>query len=214
MPSPYEGIPKEEWAKKTTELIEKLPLTKDEIVDVVLSSWKQIMASSFGNKSYRIGKDILPSPQVMGSLLHAMIPLELASKKPGKWRVDAAKHEKDLVCVQDTSLSIEIKTSSHKDKIAGNRSYSQEQAATKDKPKSDKPQKEKSGYYLTVNFEKFTVEATTKKINKPQITQISLGWIDHADWRGQAAATGQSASISPDVYKSKLKQLYLNGKKL
>ena len=127
MPSPYQDIPKDQWSEKTAELIAQLPVTTDEIVDVVLSSWEQILNSPLGNKGYRIGKDILLTPQSMGTLLHAMIPLELAAKKPGEWRADKLKEEKDLVCIKNPSLSVEIKTSSHKNKIAGNRSYSQTQ---------------------------------------------------------------------------------------
>ena len=211
MPSPYEGLPKDKWSAKTDELVAALPVTKGELVDVVLSSWEQILSSGFGDKAYKIGEHIFPTPQVMGALLHAIIPLELASRKPGQWRVDQSKNEKDLVCIGDPKLCIEIKTSSHKDRIAGNRSYSQKQ---EEKPISTKPTKEKSGYYLTVNFEKFAIDPKTKVPNRPKVVQVAIGWIDHDDWKGQAAATGQSASISPDVYAHKLKKIYLNGKKL
>jgi len=43
--------------------------------------------------------------------------------------------EKDLVCVPDEEFSVEIKTSSHKSKIFGNRSYSKREK-TKKKGKS------------------------------------------------------------------------------
>jgi hypothetical protein len=204
--SPYAGLQPEQWLSRTDELIGKLPITEDEIVDVVLKCWEDIFASAIGK--YKIGVKICPTPQIMGALLHELIPLELSELKKNQWRVNQTKEEKDLFCITNPSLSIEIKTSSHKTKIAGNRSYAQKS----DKPISKKPQKEKSGYYLTVNFGKFTADPKTKTMNKPVITQIALGWIDHDDWKGQAAATGQSASISSEVYEYKLKKLYPKGK--
>lgn len=89
---------------------------------------------------------------------------------------------------------IEIKTSSHPKNIFGNRSYSQETASSK---------KSKYGYYMAVNFEKFT-----KKNLNPKILKIRLGWLDYEDWQGQNAPSGQQARLSPDVETYKLVQLY------
>jgi hypothetical protein len=196
MASPYEGIPEEKWLKKTEKLIAKLPVTKEELVSVVLDCWKDIFESSFGKAGYKIGVDIFPKPQIIGFLLHELIPLELASRKNNEWRVDKAKDEKDLVCIKDKSLSIELKTSSHATQIFGNRSYAQESKAGK---------KDKTGYYLTVNFGKFT-----GKGKQPEITQICIGWLDHSDWKGQTAQTGQQASISHSAQHYKLIKIYPN----
>ena len=60
----------------------------------------------------------------------------------------------------------------------------------------------KSGYYLAVNFEKFS------NTTNPQIKLIRFGWIDSGDWIGQKAATGQQSRLSSDVENYKLLQLY------
>ena len=194
--SPYEHIPEAGWLAKTNELVAKLPVTKDELVSVVLDCWKDIFESSFGRAGYKIGIDIFPKPQIIGFLLHELIPLELAARKNNEWRVDKTGDEKDIVCVRDQSLSIELKTSSHPSQIFGNRSYAQVTATGK---------KDKAGYYLTVNFGKFA-----GKEKRPEITQICIGWLDHSDWKGQAAESGQQASISRSAQQYKLVKIYPN----
>ena len=165
-----------------------------DLVDVVLGSWSSIFESVFGAKGYRIGVDIFPKPQVMGFLLHELVALELAARHPDKWRGEQAGDDKDLVYVPDGRFSVEIKTSSDKAHIYGNRSYAQESSSAK---------KSKTGYYLAINFEKFS-----KTNHHPKITMIRFGWIDHADWQGQAAATGQQARLDPVVEGAKLVVLY------
>ena len=66
-----------------------------------------------------IGRDIQPKPQIMGFLLHELIPLELQSRHPGEWRPEKAKNDKDLVYIPDPTLSVELKTSSHPSQIFG-----------------------------------------------------------------------------------------------
>lgn len=101
--------------------------------------------------------------------------------------------DKDLVYIPDPSLSVELKTSSHASQIFGNRSYAQPQQGAG---------KSKDGYYLTVNFEKFS------KDGLPKVKLIRFGWLDHTDWIGQAAATGQQARIRPESDRAKLVRLY------
>jgi len=194
MSSPYENVVREKWAAQTRRLIDDHPLDMKEIVEIVLGAWKSIFESAFGTKGYRIGVDIFPKPQVMGFLLHELVALELASRRPDKWRGEKTGDDKDLVYVPDARFSVEIKTSSDKAHIYGNRSYAQDASSTK---------KSKTGYYLAINFEKFT-----KANPRPSITMIRFGWIDHADWQGQAAATGQQARLDPAVEGAKLVVLY------
>lgn len=94
-----------------------------------------------------------------------------------------------MVCEYNEDFSFEIKTSSQKS-IYGNRSYA----------KSDTG-KSKSGYYLTINFEKLN------KTN-PRILLIQMGWLDHSDWVGQKAETGQQASLTKEAKENKLLVLY------
>lgn len=188
----YDGIPEDRWIEKTRELVESHPLDTDEIVEVVRGCWDAIFESKIGK--FSIGKHIRPKPQTMGFLLHELVPLELSARHPREWQGEHAKGDKDLVYIPDNSYSVEIKTSSHKTQIFGNRSYAQ-----KSKGKS----KEKTGYYLAVNFEKFSAGGI-----RPRIRRVRFGWLDHADWAGQKAATGQQARLSPAVEKGKLLVLY------
>ena len=57
------------------------------------------------------------------------------------------KNEFTLLGEYTIKYSVEIKTSSNKSKIFGNRSYAQ---------KSENEKKDKSGYYLAINFEQIS----------------------------------------------------------
>jgi len=192
--SPYHGVHWSHWEDTTRALFKAHPLAKHKIVDVVLDVWQSIFRSSIGRPKARIGRDLFPRPQIMAFFLHELIPLRLAAQHPRLWRRDESAEEKDLVYVREPSLSVEIKASSHKSKVFGNRSYAQPASATK---------KDKSGYYLTVNFEKFSEDTP-----KPAIVRIRFGWLDHSDWIGQAAATGQQAHLRSTAEKYKLVDLY------
>ena len=85
--------------------------------------------------------------------------------------------------------SMELKTSSQKS-IYGNRSYA----------KSDSG-KSKSGYYLTINFEKINN-------NNPKILLIQMGWLDHSDWVAQKSETGQQASLTKEAQENEFMVLY------
>lgn len=192
--SPFAGKPVTRWEGITNKLLRAHPLDSATIVEVVLAAWRSIFDSKIGSQGFHIGKDMFPKPQVMGFLLHELIPLELAARFPKKWRGDKTAGEKDIVYLPDPQYSVEIKTSSNPNRIFGNRSYAQ---------KTTKGKKAKSGYYLAVNFEKFT---DTNR--SPAIKRIRFGWIDASDWMGQRAPTGQQARLSADVETKKLKTLH------
>ncbi|XZO04092.1 MAG: ScaI family restriction endonuclease [Microcoleus sp.] len=65
--------------------------------------------------------------------------------------------------------------------------------------------KDKSGYYLVVNFQKFNPKI--EGVQTLNINLVRFGWIDREDWQGQTAATGQQAKLSPDVERYKLLKL-------
>lgn len=188
--SPYQGLRPEQWPTKTQELINTFPLRMPELVDVVRISWESIFFTRIGPKGFQIGKDIFPKPQIVAFLLHELIPLELHSRYPGVWRQEKIARDKDIVCIKDDFFSIEIKTSSHASQIFGNRSYAQEPTAAK---------KSKSGFYLAINFDRLD-----PMVSAPRLRRIRFGWLDHSDWIGQAAATGQQARLSPEVERGKL----------
>ena len=193
MSSPYQNKAVENWGKITNTLIEKHPLGEEEIVSVILKSWSDIFDSRIG--SFQIGVEIFPTPQIMSFLLHELVAHYLSLSYKGVYKVGVEKHEKDIHHLSAPGLSVEIKCSSHRNQIFGNRSYAQ--------PKSGSGQKDKNGYYITINFEKFS--STNKR---PEILIIRFGYLEHSDWIAQTAATGQQARLSPDVYKYKLKTLY------
>ena len=183
--SPYFGLNQTGWAEKSMELIEAHPVDPEDLVSVVRNSWTSIFESSLGG-GFKIGTHIFPMPQILGFLVHELVPLEFENLYPGVWRRDSSVGDKDLVYVADDDMSIEIKTSSSKNQIFANRSYGQQNAS--------QGKKDKSGYYLAVNFERWK-EAS----GLPRIRLIRFGWLDHIDWHSQTRASGQQASLPPVV---------------
>ncbi|MFK7946363.1 MAG: ScaI family restriction endonuclease [Saprospiraceae bacterium] len=194
MNSPYHGVEVENWQEVTNKLIAKHPLSDKEIIEVVLKSWDDIFNSQIG--SFSIGKEIFPTPQIMSFFLHELVAHYLSLRYRSVYRVGVAKNEKDIHHITNQSLSVEIKGSSNKKQIFGNRSYAQ--------PNSGKGQKDKNGYYITINFEKFPKNQS----RRPEILIIRFGYLEHTDWIAQKSSTGQQARLGPDVYKYKLKELY------
>ena len=194
--SPYAGLAPGEWLVKTRELLDAYPVSAKEVVEIVLDQWNSIFESRVGRHGLRIGEHIWPKPQVMGDYLHELIPYEFQARYGAStWRRDQSGAEKDLVNVEDDFFSTEIKTSSHKSQIFGNRSFAQ--------PGQSK--KNKSGFYLTVNFERWSDVA---KGARPSVRIIRLGWLDYTDWRAQAAQTGQQAHLIAEAYAGKLIELH------
>lgn len=191
--SPYYGHDESAWQAITRRLLEVQPLPGPALVNAALSSWDDIFDSSLGPA--RIGLDIFPTPQIMGFLLHELIPLHISKEYDG-WHRDARASEHDLVCEDDPSKSIEIKTSSHRTQVFGNRSFGQENVSVE--------KKAKSGYYCTVNFEGWKTRAG----GRPEILRVRYGWVDSTDWVAQTAATGQQSSLPGRVYRNQLAVVY------
>ena len=193
--SPFEGVPPDDWLRITSRLIEQHPLRPEDIIQVTLDAWNGIFESSIGSKPFVIGLDIFPQPQIVGFLLHELIPLELSVSRPDFRRGGDSGSEKDVIYIPDNLYSMEIKTSSHATSIFGNRSYAQQGSSAK---------KSKSGYMLAVNFPKIVPGEAIP----PAIRRIRFGWLDHKDWIGQRAATGQQARLSKEAALYKLLLLY------
>ncbi len=146
--SPYHGVPLARWPEITRELLHEYPVPRAEVVEIVLEQWASIFQSRVGNHGLRIGEHIFPKPQIMGDYLHELIPYEFKARYPDRWRRDDGGADKDLVYVPDPDKwSMEIKTSSHPTQVFGNRSYAQPGEGSR---------KSKSGFYLTVNFERWS----------------------------------------------------------
>lgn len=188
MSSPYDSLPVELWPAKTEELLLAHPLKREEVIEVTLMCWDAILATKIGGRAL-IGVDIFPRPQIMGQFLHELIPLEFSARYPDMWRREETAGEKDLVYIPDSKMSVEIKTSSSRSQIYGNRSYAQQGKFTK---------KAKSGYYLGINFEKF------KTKRRPSVNRIHFGWLDESDWIGQKSPTGQQSRLQKSIYGKKL----------
>ena len=184
--NPYEGKSVEAWQSITKELVEAHPLTPY-IVDLCLKSWQSILHGKINTYLNLTISEMRISPQATGALLHDVIP-EYIEKNIQGFRKGIGK-EKDIVCEYDDLFSMELKTSSQKS-IYGNRSYAKSGSG-----------KGKSGYYLTINFEKIFK-------NDPKILLIKMGWLDFTDWRGQKSETGQQASLTKDARDSKFIILY------
>jgi len=197
--SPYHGLDVGAFVDRTRALIDDYPVKPDKLVMLVLNSWNQLFESTIGG--FRIGEEIFPSPQAMGSLLHELIPLNMGRTFPGQWRRGRNAGEKDIVCLFDNHFSTEIKTSSSAAQIFGNRSFAQ------DVDMGGK--KAKSGYYLAVNFDKFSGELDPQTACKPAIRIIRFGWLDHVDWIGQAKESGQQSALAPIIEDSQLLAIYL-----
>ena len=191
--NPYLDLDVSEWKLQTKNLIEKHPVSTEFISRSVLNVWKDILETKIGKKA-KIGVDIFPSPQMTGTLIHELLPLEFEGIKPEGWRKERYSFDKDIVCLKDDFFSIEIKCSSSKNKIYGNRSYAQQPS---DKKKS------KDGYYIAINFEKFSKD----KEEPSQVTMIRFGWLNQTDWIGQEN-TGQQASLSKESETHKLLEIF------
>lgn len=188
MPSPYEGLAQEEWRAKTDALISDHPLKVETIKQVALKSWEILWSTTIGEGELSIKLFELDVPAtVVGYFFERLFAKELETQQPDCWHGGRNKNDKDIVYLPNDLYSIEIKTSGQLGiKVFGNRSYGQNVENTA----LDK--KEKSGYYITVNF------------HGKEINLLRFGWIDHSDWKAQEAPTGQASGLSEFVYRYKL----------
>ncbi len=200
--SPYAGVnmfDEDAVAARTMDLVAAYPATCSDLIQVVLSSWGSLTSSQIGRA--RIGVDLFPSPQVLGAFLHELVPLEMQELRGPDWRGDWTASEKDMVYLPDDRYSCEIKTSSHARQIFGNRSFGQQGL--------DAAKKEKSGYYLAVNFTGWSRDDAT--LEAPRVRLIRFGWLDHVDWLAQAASSGQAASLPPSIENAQLLTIFSEG---
>jgi len=188
--SPFRAVPPSKWLRVTQRLLQQFPIKPADLVSVVLESWVDIFESKIGKHAYHIGQEVFPQPQIMGFLLHELIPLNLASRFPDKWRRGLASTECDAHSLVDEKYSFEIKTSSSASGIFGNRSYAHV---------SDGAKKRRSGYMLAVNFAKFCPGECN-----PELTLIRFGWLEPSDWIGQKSESGQQARLTKDAIAYKL----------
>jgi hypothetical protein len=194
--SPYKGVDEADWPKVTNKLVAGFPLQPMQLIEVVNQAWNDIYASSFGDTDLKIGESIFLPAQATGVIMEKLIAVRLEQLDP-LWRGGITKTEKDIVRTDDDHFSFEIKTSSSKSGLYGNRSTGH---------RSDNRTKVRAGYYLVVNYKLPKEDDTDRFIQK-----IRFGWIDDEDWVGQAKPTGQQASIGAKLARLKLQTLYAHG---
>lgn len=187
MTSPYDGVPEEQWVNVTEKLLNQHPLSRETVLDTALLAWKRLWSTKVGDGGAGFALSELDVPAtVVGYFFEKLFAKELSRLFPDVWEGGKGV-QKDLHCKVDDLMSVEIKTSGQPGtKIFGNRSYGQ-------KVESENQKKDKSGYYITVNFCRQT------------LTLIRFGWIDADDWQAQKSPTGQMAGLKEAVYKYKLR---------
>ena len=156
------------------------------LLNIVKEAWLSVLSLKMNFD----GEDVLVfdkvNAQAIGSLLEHAVCTLLSRKLPHLFRAGtSAKTEKDIVHKTRNSLSFEIKTSGQAGfKIFGNRSTGNSQLAN-DRVKI------RSGIYLVINY--------TGRV----LSLVSVALIDDDQWRGQKAASGQSATLSAEVYRTR-----------
>lgn len=178
---------------ETINKIAKLPITPEDIISICLAGWDSLLESRIGKEELKIPEDIELAPQIIGTFLEKIISRGMAEKYPETWRPGIG-NEKDIYCIKEVSMSIEMKTSTSLNQIYGNRSSAQEL--------TDGVKKERDGYYIGINYD------NPKKGNPGKIRRISVGWLSHGDWKGQDTQTGQMASLTPDARTNKMIPIY------
>jgi hypothetical protein len=187
--SPYHGQPVSHWLDITKTLISKFPLSADELVATAETAWSELYNSRIGSVNLQIGQDIFLPAQATGVILERLVATHLA-RHHTDWRSGTTKGEKDIVCLTNATFSFEVKTSSSKSGVYGNRSTGH---------RANSRTKYRSGYYFIINYKLPTLENPDKFLRR-----LRFGWIDDEDWVGQSQPTGQQASISREVTTLKL----------
>lgn len=157
--------------------------------DAVHRAWNTVWKTMVGGTVplYQVSV----SSQTIGQFFETLLETELA----GFWR-PMRKSEKDFAHHADPFHNFELKMSSSSNRIFGNASYAKI---------GEGAEKDRSGFYLAINFEKPTIGTV------PKIHMIRAGWIDASDWIPQKSDTGQSASLRQEVYDAQLCILWVNG---
>lgn len=144
---------KENTEEKNQLLFNTLP--REKIVSCVEEAFEKLNQTSFGSVS--ILNASFPS-QIFCSIFHELIVLEI-SEQPG-WK--AGKQGKEADLVHESGVSLQVKTNSSVDGIAGNRHANKNQYS------------DPSEFYLCVNF-----------IPKDCICKIRAGWVNAVSWKPQ-----------------------------
>jgi hypothetical protein len=192
LPSPYHGLDTELWPSVTQSVVDAFPLSRSQLFNLAVDAWKDVTSTRIGRRELRIGHDLEVPAQAIGYLFEKLFALALM-EMAGPFRGGLSQAtEKDIVHDDDPSFSFEIKTSTHKTGIYGNRSQSQ---------RSAKRKKIRVGYHLVMNFTKPTAAQPYGSF------VLRFGWLDNSDWKAQNAQSGQAAHVPPHIQAMKLVEL-------
>ena len=164
-------------------ILMNFPLEPSEIRELVEESLLDVLESPYGSMELWNGTDIFLTGQAIGNLFQVFFTKRLVRLYPYTWREGCQRDEMDVVCIPKPEYSFEIKTSSSKSGIYGNRSYTKH---------GHMMHKVRGGWLLAVNYKRPTPASPTWKIHK-----IRFGHVDCSEWRGQRTDTGQASSVSP-----------------
>jgi len=193
MDSPYKNKNISEWKSITESLVNSFPIKKNELKKFTEDAFKDYLNITISTSKLQVGKDIFFPAQATGVIIDKLIGNIIRKNKGNQWKSGDKKIEKDVVNTTNDNYSFEIKTSSSKSGIFGNRSMGH---ISKNKIKIT------SGYYLIINYK------LPKENDKSlEIYKIRFGWIDDFDWKGQASPTGQQSTISKECKEFKLLDL-------
>lgn len=193
MESPYKNINICNWKSVTIKLVDSFPIKKKELKEYVEEAFDEYLKMTISSLKLQVGKDIFFPAQATGVIIDKLIGVIIIKKKGNEWKSGDKKNEKDVVNILNDKYSFEIKTSSSKSGIFGNRSMGH---------RSKKKIKIRSGYYLIINYKLPKENDMSLKIYK-----IRFGWIDDVDWIGQSSPTGQQSTISKECKDLKLIEL-------
>ncbi|MBI5223900.1 ScaI family restriction endonuclease [Candidatus Micrarchaeota archaeon] len=155
------------------------PVSKQTIVALVTEAFEDFRQGKF--REMRLGAEVIPEKQVQAGILHELVVARF-SRLAG-FREGMQKHDKDIACIKDTRLSLEVKTASNPNRIAGNRH-------TAGKTEYSDP----SGYFLCINFDPYLKDKT----QRPRLRKIRFGWISADKWKPQNGK-GQAATLSAET---------------
>jgi hypothetical protein len=192
LPSPYQGLCVDLWLARTNVLIDKFPLSRSQLFDVVVEAWKDLISTRFGRRGLRIGHGIDMPPSALGSLIEKLVAAVLEDVS-GSFRGGLSQAiDKDIICEDDPSFSFEIKTSTNNRGVYGNKSQGQT---------SSKSKKIRVGYHLVINYQIPSPACPDGKFI------VRFGWLDNSDWKAQDANSGQSAHVPAHIMDVKLVEL-------
>lgn len=163
--NPNSGNPESTWLGITRRLVGNHPLKSATLLEAVLTTWSTLWQTTVGAGPLLVKlADLRVPATIVGYFFEDLLARELERSHRKIWRGTQSKDEKDLVYIPNPALSVEIKTSGQAGfKVYGNRSYGQ-------RTRRDLlAKKEKSGFYITVNFFGQTMSL------------IRFGWIDADD---------------------------------